>query len=161
MTDRLVFAISRLLLLFCALALALMMTVLCWQVFARYVLDFSPAWAEQAALLLMIWMTFLGAACGIADGFHIRIVEGLDSLPESWRHYAVQLANGLIFLSGILITLTGAQLVGTTWGNAVPTLPLTRGAAYLVIPLSGVLMALAALHHLVRGQETGGSPGSA
>ena len=161
MPDRFVAIGSRLLLAIAALALALMMAVLCWQVFARYVLGSSPAWAEQSALLLMIWMTFLGSASGIADGFHIRIVEGLDTLPGRWRSKAAQLANAMIIVAGLAIGWFGAELVEATWCNAVPTLPLTRGMAYLVIPLSGVLMAMAALHHLLQGQETGGSVGSA
>lgn len=53
--------------------LVIMTALLCWQVFARYVLDASPAWTEQAVLILMVWIVFLGSAQGIRDGFHIRI----------------------------------------------------------------------------------------
>lgn len=161
MPDRVLKDISRVLLLASALALALMMAILTWQVFARYVLGSSPAWAEQTALILMIWMTFLGTASGIAEGFHIRIVEGVISLHQPWRKCAVQVANLLIVLAGLLILFLGAELVGTTWNNAVPTLPLTRGMAYLVIPASGGLMALFAVQKLLRGEEIEGSAGSA
>ena len=161
MGDRALRAVSRALLLGSALALAAMMAILTWQVFARYVLGDSPAWAEQSALVLMIWMTFLGTASGIADGFHIRIVEGVTSLRQPWRKRAVAAANVLIVLAGILILILGSQLVGTTWNNAVPTLPLTRGMVYLVIPASGGLMALFAARKLVRGEEIEGSAGSA
>ena len=161
MIDRSIHFTSRLLLLSSALSLALMVTILTWQVFSRYLLDTSPAWAEQAALLLMIWMTFLGTASGIADGFHIRIVEGVTSLPRPWRARAVGIANLLIILAGILFLVLGGQLVGATWNNAVPTLPLTRGMVYLVIPASGLLMALFALDKLLRGEEITGSAGSA
>ena len=44
--------------------LLLMTGIVAWQVFARYVLNASPAWAEQAALLLMIWYVFFAAAAG-------------------------------------------------------------------------------------------------
>lgn len=161
MIDRAISFVSRLLLLSSALSLALMVTVLCWQVFSRYVLDTSPAWAEQAALLLMIWMTFLGTASGIADGFHIRIVEGINNLSQPWRARAIGLANALIILAGVLFLVLGWQLVEATWNNAVPTLPLTRGMVYLVIPASGALMALFALEKLVTGAEIAGSAGSA
>ncbi|WP_206539338.1 TRAP transporter small permease [Aurantiacibacter luteus] len=144
-----------------ALALAAMMAILTWQVFARFVLGNSPAWAEQTALLLMIWMTFLGTASGIAEGFHIRIMEGVASLPVRWRGPAVGAANLLVALAGALTFWLGIDLVVATWGNAVPTLPLSRGMAYLVIPLSGLLMAVFALRKLVRGEEIDGSLGSA
>ena len=161
MLDRVMRFVSRLLLLSSALALALMVSILTWQVFSRYVLDTSPAWAEQAALLLMIWMTFLGTASGIAEGFHIRIVEGVNSLAHPWRTRAIGFANILIILAGLLFLVLGWQLVSATWNNAVPTLPLTRGMVYLVIPASGALMALFALEKLIKGEEIAGSAGSA
>lgn len=161
MLDRFIATVSRLLLGAAALALALMMGILCWQVFARYVLNASPPWAEQTALLLMVWMTFLGTAAGIADGFHIRIAEGVNSLPARWQIPALQIANCLIVLCGLLMLVFGTVLVAETWGNAVPTLPLTRGQVYCVIPVCGGLMALFALHHLLQKEATGGSIGSA
>lgn len=161
MLDHFVRLTSRGLLTASAAALALMTAILCWQVLARYLFDASPAWAEQSALLLMIWMTFLGTASGIADGFHIRIAEGVESLPAAWRQRAVQLANVLIALSGLLMLVFGSVLVRETWINIVPTLPLTRGLVYSVIPASGGLIALFALHHFLRQETTGGSRGSA
>ena len=112
MVDRLVRIASRALLAASAIALALMMGILCWQVLARYLFDASPAWAEQSALLLMIWMTFLGTASGVADGFHIRIAEGIESLPANWRLPAVQLANALIIVTGLLMLVYGLILAG-------------------------------------------------
>lgn len=153
--------VSRVLLIVAALCLALMMGVLCWQVVSRYMLGSSPAWAEQFALLLMIWMTFLGTAAGIADGFHIRVAEGVASLPPKWSSRAVALANGLAIVSGLLIAWAGAGLVAETWSNAVPTLPLTRGMVYLVIPVCGAMIAVFATGHLLRGEDAGGSRGSA
>ena len=41
----------------------------------------------------------------------------------------------------------------------MPTLPLTRGMVYLVIPLSGLMITGFAILHLRRGEETGGSIG--
>lgn len=153
--------ISRLLLMSSATCLALMMGVLCWQVLSRYLLGFSLAWAEQFALLLMIWMTFLGTAAGVADGFHIRVAEGVSSLPERWSKRVVALANALAAVAGLLIAWVGAGLVSETWSNEVPTLPLSRGMVYLVIPLCGIMMAAFALSHLFRGDDAGGSRGSA
>ncbi|MXO64503.1 TRAP transporter small permease [Altericroceibacterium endophyticum] len=161
MIDRFIRIISRLLLAASAIALALMVAILSWQVFARYVLDYSPAWAEQTALMLMIWLTFLGTASGIAEGFHIRIVEGVANLPETWKKRVVQLANLLIILAALLIVWLGILLAQATWGNAVPTLPLTRGMVYLVIPFSGALIAVFALDKLLRGEEISGSQASA
>lgn len=139
--------------------LTVMTTILCWQVFARYVLNASPAWTEQAALILMVWIVFLGSAAGIWDGFHIRIAEGVERMKPSFGKYAKVTANLLVIGFGLLLTIWGSELVLKTWTNQVPTLPFTRGMVYLVIPLSGLLMAIFAGLHMRRGEETGGSVG--
>ena len=46
------------------------------QVFGRYVLNDTPTWAESMALVLVIYVTMLGAAVGVRDAGHI----GLESL---------------------------------------------------------------------------------
>ena len=63
---RLSAATSRLLQWLSGFGLLLMTVVIAWQVFARRVLNDSPAWAEQAALLLMIWFVMFAAAAGVS-----------------------------------------------------------------------------------------------
>lgn len=152
MLDRLCGYASRVLLAASAAALAAMVTILTWQVFARYVLGSSPAWAEQAALLLMIWMTFLGTAAGIGMGFHIRIVEGIAVLPAKWQRRMIRLAHVVTLFAGVLMAWIGAELVSATWTNSVPTLPLTRGMVYTVIPLAGAITVIFTLQKLARGE---------
>jgi len=139
--------------------LVVMTAILCWQVFARYVLGASQSWTEQAALILMVWIVFLGSAAGIRDGFHIRIAEGVDRMSPALGRWAKRLANILVIGFGLLLAIWGSELVTETWGNQVPTLPFTRGMVYLIIPTSGLLMAWFAWEHMRRGEETGGSVG--
>ena len=47
---------------FGALGLVVMTAIVGWQVFGRFVLDSSPSWTEQAALVLMIWYVMFAAA---------------------------------------------------------------------------------------------------
>ena len=53
-----------------------------WQVFGRYVLNDTPVWAESTALLLVIWVTMLGAAAGVRDAGHIGMESLVVLLPE-------------------------------------------------------------------------------
>ena len=39
--------------------LALMTIIITWQVFSRYVLNETPSWSEETALILMVWVGFL------------------------------------------------------------------------------------------------------
>ncbi|KCZ93375.1 TRAP transporter small permease [Hyphomonas johnsonii] len=135
-------------LVFGGVGLVLMTLILFWQVFARYVLNSSPAWTEQVAMVLTIWFVFLGAASGVHESFHIRIAEGVDSMSPAWERRVRLLANAITIAFGFSLVVWGSALVMRTWGNAVPALPITRGMVYLVIPVSGLLMSAFAIGHV-------------
>lgn len=137
--------ISRTLLVLGAIGLLAMTAIIGWQVFARYVLNASPSWSEQASLVLMIWYVSFAAAAGVYEGFHIRISAFADSLPAPWPHRLSRVANGVIVLVGIAMAVWGGELIVRTWSHVIPTLGMPRGVAYLPLPISGALMALFAL----------------
>ena len=80
--------------------LLLMTGIVVVQVFARYVLNDSPVWAEQAALLLMIWYVFIAAAAGVREGFHIRIAVIAESFPQGLqrciRQFIMQILKEIV-----------------------------------------------------------------
>jgi len=47
--------------------LAGIVAVVAAQVFGRYVLNDTPIWAESTALVLILYVTMLGAAVGVRD----------------------------------------------------------------------------------------------
>lgn len=151
--------ISRILMAVSAACLALMTVVLCWQVIARYALGNSPAWAEQLALVLVIWSVFLGAAAGVGLGFHVRIAEGVEQMSARWAAVANRLAQVMGIALGVLLLIWGFQLVLATWDNAIPTLPFGRGVAYLVIPVSGLLITVFGVAQTAKGQQLTGEGG--
>lgn len=136
--------------------LLLMTGIVALQVFARYVLNSSPPWAEQAALLLMIWYVFIAAAAGVREGFHIRISVFVDALPTGVRRPVLLLAHAVVLVFGVAMVVFGVELARETWQHSIPTLGLSRGWAYVPIALSGVLIAGFSLEQLIatwRGRE--------
>ncbi|MEL6209628.1 MAG: TRAP transporter small permease, partial [Pseudomonadota bacterium] len=136
--------------------LLLMTGIVALQVFARYVLNASPPWAEQAALLLMIWYVFIAAAAGVREGFHIRISVFADALPSAVRRPVMLLAHAVVLVFGAAMVVYGVELARETWQHTIPTLGLSRGWAYIPIALSGVLIAGFSLEQLIatwRGRE--------
>jgi TRAP-type C4-dicarboxylate transport system permease small subunit len=112
------------------------------QVFGRYVLNASPVWAEQAALLTLIWCVFIAAAAGVREGFHIRISAVIDLFPPSLRGLIDLLANTVTALFGVAMVFFGAELAMVTWHHVIPTLGISRGLAYIPIAVSGLLVIL-------------------
>lgn len=141
---------------FAGAGLLLMTAIIAWQVFARYVLNASPSWAEQAALLLMIWYVMFAAAAGVREGFHIRISFFVASLPEDVQKYVRFVAHATVGLFGVAMAFWGIDLVRETWQHVIPTLGISRGYAYIPMPIAGLLIAGFAVEHLiadVRGTE--------
>lgn len=125
-----------------AAGLVLMTAIIGWQVFGRYIMGSSPAWAEQAALILMIWYVFFAAAAGVREGFHIRILALQSAVPPRAARAMRLLAHLVVGACGIALAVWGTELVARTWTHVIPTLALSRGFAYLPLPLSGALIAL-------------------
>lgn len=134
---------------FAGFGLLVMTAIIAVQVFARYVLNDSPAWGEQAALLLMIWYVFIAAAAGVREGFHIRIAVFVDSLPRKLRHPVMVLAQLFVAVFGISMAIFGVELTRETWQHVIPTLGISRGYAYIPIALSGVLITGFAIEQLI------------
>ncbi len=125
---------------FAGVGLLVMTAIVGTQVFARYVLNDSPAWAEQAALLLMIWYVFIAAAAGVREGFHIRIAVFVDNLPKKLRRPVMVIAHLVVVAFGVSMAVYGVELTQETWQHVIPTLGISRGYAYIPIAISGVLI---------------------
>jgi TRAP-type C4-dicarboxylate transport system permease small subunit len=154
---RLSAAISQFARWFAGAGLLIMTLIIAWQVFARYVLNASPAWAEQAALLLMIWYVMFAAAAGVREGFHIRIAVVEDAVSPGLQRLLRMLAHVIVGLFGVAMAVWGTELTLATWDHVIPTLALPRGVAYIPIPIAGALILIFSVEQFmatVRGTET-------
>jgi TRAP-type C4-dicarboxylate transport system permease small subunit len=141
--------LSQLSLWFAAFGIVAMTGIICWQVFARYVLGDTPPWAEQLALFLMLWFILFAAAAGVREGFHINLSLLQESLPKHLQKIVRLVNHGVILVFGLFMAAGGGQLVQETWQHAIPALGLSRGLAYLPVALSGALISFFSLEHMI------------
>ena len=84
--DRLAVAVQRTVarygMYFSVAGLLVIVAIVVYQVFGRYVLNSSPTWAENLALVLILYVTLIGAAVGVRDAGHIGMDSLLVLLPE-------------------------------------------------------------------------------
>ena len=128
-----------------AAGLIAMTGVIAWQVFGRFVLQSSPSWSEQTALLLMIWYVFFAAAAGVWERFHIRIEileHRLDPARVRWLRIGI---HSLIAGLGLVFVVFGGQLVWSVRDFVIPSLGISRAWAYAAIPIAGALIFLFSL----------------
>ncbi len=140
--SRITHLIADVLVKISAFGLVLMTVIVGWQVFGRYVLNSTPSWSEQAALTLMIWYVALAAAAGVRQGFHIRIVALEDAVPPRARKIMQVFSNLVVGACGVAMLVWGGELVMRTWSHVIPSLGISRGLAYLGLPIAGALIAL-------------------
>jgi TRAP-type C4-dicarboxylate transport system permease small subunit len=141
------------------LAVALLIVlILCvqWQVFGRYVLNDTPTWAENLALLLVLFVTSFGLAVGVRDAGHIGLESLVVLLPEAWQRRIAMLIHALVGLFGLLMVQGGMTWAMAKWGEKKPMLPVPDGIDYVPVMIAGALVFLFSLEHLIalwRGQQ--------
>lgn len=141
--------ISDLLIRLAALGLIIMTAVIFWQVFGRFVLDSSPSWSEQMALILMIWYILFAAAAGVKEGFHIKITVLEDMSSRAFARKLRICIHIIVAFFGAILFIYGAQLVYLVQIHVIPALGISRGFAYLPLPIAGFLMAIFAMRHAI------------
>src|SRR6187455_2216350 len=87
--------------------LLVIVAIVAWQVFGRYVLNSSPTWAENLALVLILYVTLVGAAVGVRDAGHIGMDSILVLVPEGIRLKAEMLIHVLVCAFGVAMAWNG------------------------------------------------------
>ena len=63
--------------------LAVVIVIICAQVFCRNILRTNIRWNQEVALLLTIWMAFLGLSIGVDKGLHIKVELFFSMFPKA------------------------------------------------------------------------------
>lgn len=141
-------AVNRALGRFLVILMVAMVLDVCWQVFTRFILNHPSSFTEELAGFFLIWIGLLGGSYA----FHTRAHLGIDvltyRLKGTGRRVADILINALVLLFAVLVMgLGGLNLVHLTLHlkQISPALGIPMGYVYIVIPLSGGLIALYAM----------------
>ncbi|MCU0888014.1 MAG: TRAP transporter small permease [Rubritepida sp.] len=148
-------ALARAALLVAGAALVVMTGVVAWAVFGRFVLNDTPAWAEQVAMLLLGWVILGAAAAGVRESVHMGFEPLRDALPGPLARACHAVSDLVVAGFGAGMAWFGAELAIGVWDDTLPTTGLPGGVKYLPIAAGGVLILVFGLERLVlraRGQ---------
>jgi TRAP-type C4-dicarboxylate transport system permease small subunit len=133
-------------------ALVLISAVIPWAVYTRYVLNRAASWPEPMAVLLMIVLTFFGAAACYRVSLHMRVGFFASLLPGRLQRATALLVELLMALIALFMVDWGSKLVAATWQNSIADFPsLSVGATYLPIPVGGAILLLFVFERLAIG----------
>jgi TRAP-type C4-dicarboxylate transport system permease small subunit len=115
------------------------------QIVARFVFSSPFVWAEEFAVLMFAWVTFLGAAAVQADDSHlsidlIRVRAGLRA-----RRILDGLRRTVIVAIAAVLVYQGITLSVKMWMLAFPAMGISRAWLYLSVPVGLGLSLLLAL----------------
>lgn len=134
---------------FSVTGLLLIVLTVAYQVFGRYVLNNPPTWAESLALLLILYVTLIAAAVGVRDAGHIGMESLLVLAPERIRQRVEIVIHILVALFGVGMAYNGTLLGYSVMNYKISGLPITEAARYIPLIISGVLVVLFSLEHII------------
>ena len=134
-----------------AAVLGLVVLVVCvqWQVVGRYLMNDSPTWTEPFALLLVLYITGLAVAVGVRDAGHLGMESLVVLLPKGAQRVAEALIHVCVLVFAMLMTVAGWEWLTLKWDEPKPMLGVPEGLDYLPLVISGVLIVLFCIEHLI------------
>ncbi|MBK7660078.1 MAG: TRAP transporter small permease [Betaproteobacteria bacterium] len=142
-------ALSRYALYACVAGLAAIVAVVAFQVFGRYVMNDSPTWTENLALVLILYVTLIGAAVGVRDAGHL----GMDSLlvlaSAEWQRRLGIAIHVCVGTFGALMAWNGAVLGESVMSYKLANIDLPESVRYVPLVISGLLIVLFSVEHAI------------
>ena len=129
--------------------LVAMTGIVAWQVFCRYVLNWSNSWTEITSVLLMSWFIILGAAVGVRENYHLGFDVLLYVLPKGSKKWLRTISDVLVAAFAVGMIYYGLQLVALGWRARLPALGIPEGLKYLPLVGGGALIVLFCVERVV------------
>ena len=123
--------------------------VVAWQVFGRYVLNSSPTWTETLALVLVLYVTLIGAAVGVRDAGHLGMESLLVMLPAEPRRWLGVAIHVLVGVFGAAMVWNGWILGASVAAYKLANLGLSEAVRYAPLVISGALIVLFSIEHVI------------
>lgn len=135
----------------CVVLFAVLVVLVTWQVVTRLVLSAPSVWTEEAARYVFIWLSLVGIAVATGEKADVAIDYLVGKAPVPVQR-VLEVVAYLATLTFALVVMVwgGWGNAEQNWGQANPVLPVSAGVLYLAVPVSGVLMSVYLVHHLVR-----------
>ncbi|QJR14622.1 TRAP transporter small permease [Usitatibacter palustris] len=134
---------------FAVAGLVFIVVIVAWQVFGRYVMNDSPTWTENLALVLVLYVTLIGAAVGVRDAGHIGMESLLILVPERVRLKLEIVIHVLIGLFGAAMMWNGWILGYSVASYKLANINLPESVRYVPLVLSGALIVLFSIEHIL------------
>lgn len=136
-----------------SIALVVLVATFGWLVWGRYVMNVTPTWVEQLALVLICYIVFLGAVAGVRTETHLGVTLFRDMTPAPIQKVIIILIDAILAVFGGVMFVAGSTLVQFGWDSYLPMLNVPESVRTAAITTCGALMCgictLRAIHRIV------------
>ncbi|MET3598333.1 TRAP transporter small permease [Martelella mangrovi] len=141
MIDKTKHALESLLLYLTSAMLAIMVGLMLWQVFTRYVLAAPALYTEELLRFMMIWMAFLGSAYAFGTRQHLSLVFAIEALSGRKKLILMLINDAVVLVFSVFILfLGGIKAVSSSMAQFSPIMRIPIGDVYLIMPIAAVLI---------------------
>lgn len=140
--DKFLDGIAHLCIIVAGVMMVFLIITFGWLVFGRYVLNDTPTWVEQSSLVIVVYITCLGAAAGVRNNSHLSIDfvrEGLPALPREIMRYMSDLS---VVCFGVFMTWQGWIMVMDNLARPIPIIEISESWRAAPLVICGFLMLL-------------------
>lgn len=141
--------LSKLMNIMLTIILGAMSLVVAGNVFFRFILNSSLSWADEVAQMLLVWLTFIGAALAIKEKSHY-VLNFLSEKLKGKSKRVFWMIQQLLTLFAIGVLLFFSAIV--TWKIRLWVMPATeisRVFVYIACPIGCLLMFYFALKNML------------
>ncbi len=131
--------------------LIVMVVDVTWQILSRYAFNNPSSFTDELASFLLIWLGILGGAYVYGKGEHLSINFLVEKYNAKYQ-FAIKVAvESLVLLFSLSVMVVGG--VWLVWsrfllGVESAALQINWGYVYMVLPLSGLIIAFYATDRL-------------
>ena len=126
-----------------------LLSVVIYGVVLRYVFNDAPPYVEQLALLLVVSVAMFGASAGVRDAGHIGLDSLVKVLPEVVQFWCKFVVYLLVITFALALLVGGALMAISTHASTIPTLGVSEAVRYIPVLMSGVLIILFSVEHML------------
>ncbi len=148
--DRALDAVAFVCKLTTGVGLVVLTVIFGWLVFGRYVLNATPTWVEQVSLLLVMVITFLGAAVGIHENTHLGVSYFREIAPPMVRKVFTVVSHVALMVFGGVMMWHSIILTRFKWDSLIPLIHIPEGIRAIPIAVAGGLIMAFSIGHLIR-----------
>lgn len=117
-----------------------LVVVVLLQVISRYLLRSPMDWTADGATILMIWVSFLGAAVAGLHRAHFALEFVVDAFSPGVARLTQAVANALVVVVLCALAWLGSRFALINMGTWYASVPLPKAVAAAAIPVSALLM---------------------